>query len=134
MTVKTEKFQIGTKGNTDILDITEKVAEKVRNSGLINGIATVINPGSTAGITTIENEGRLLSDFKEILEKIVPTNAKYRHPGNAFAHIGSVLVGASFTVPFRDKRLILGTWQQIVLIDFDNHPRTREIIVQISGE
>jgi len=134
MTVKTEKFQIETKGNTDILDITEKVAEKVRNSSLINGMATVINPGSTAGITTIENEGRLLNDFKEILEKIVPTNASYRHPGNAFAHIRSALVGASFTVPFRDKRLILGTWQQIVFIDFDNRPRSREIVVQIVGE
>lgn len=134
MAVKSEVLRVDTKGNSDIVDITVEVSEIVRDSGLTDGIATVIILGSTAAITTIENESRLLADFKDTLEKAVPTHTHYRHPSNAFAHIRSALFGTSFSVPFADKALKLGTWQQIVLIDFDNRPRRREITVQMVGE
>jgi len=134
MAVKTERFTVETKGSTDIVDITMNVWHIVRDSDLSDGIATIIIPGSTAAITTIENESRLLADLKDILEKAVPTKAPYRHPANAFAHIRSALFGTSFNVPFINKTLRLGTWQQIVLIDFDNRPRSREITIQLVGE
>ena len=134
MAVKTERFTVETKGSTDIVDITMNVIHIVRDSGLSDGIATIIIPGSTAAITTIENEPRLLADFKDALEKAVPTKVPYRHPANAFSHIRSALIGTSFNVPFTNKILKLGTWQQIVLIDFDNCPRSREITVQLVGE
>jgi secondary thiamine-phosphate synthase enzyme len=134
MAVKAEVLTVDTKGNTDILDITAKVSEIVQDSDLTNGIATLIILGSTAAITTIENESRLLADFKDTMEKVIPTYTNYRHPSNAFAHIRSALFGTSFTVPFADKVLQLGIWQQIVLIDFDNRPRSREITIQMVGE
>jgi secondary thiamine-phosphate synthase enzyme len=134
MAVESEVLRVDTRGDTDILDITAEVSGIVRDSGLTNGIATLIILGSTAAITTIENEPRLLADFKDTLEKAVPTHTHYRHPSNAYAHIRSALFGTSFSVPFADKLLKLGTWQQIVLIDFDNRPRSREIIVQMVGE
>ena len=134
MAVKTESFKIETKGNDDILNITPQVAEIVRNSGLTNGIATLFLSGSTAGITTIEYEGRLLNDLKKTLERLVPREANYQHSINPFSHLKSALFGTSFTVPFRNKELQLGTWQQIIFIDFDTRPRTREILVQIIGE
>lgn len=134
MVVKTERLKIQTKGNNDVIDITREVAEKVRNSGISNGIVTVFLPGSTGGITTIENESGLIQDFKETIERLVPKGGSYRHSGNPFSHLRSALFGTSFSCPFNDKRLLLGTWQQIVFVDFDNHPRSREIIVQIVGE
>ena len=134
MAIRTESFRVETRGNTDILDITVNVSQKVRDSGLSDGIATISIPGSTAAITTIENEPRLLADLRDTLEKVVPTDAPYRHPANAFAHIRSALFGTSFSVPFVNKTPRLGSWQQIVLLDFDNRPRTREIGVQIIGE
>lgn len=108
MAVKTEMFRVETKGNPDILDMTANVSQKVCESGLTDGTATVTIPGSTAAITTIENESQLLADFKDTLEKAVPTRARYRHPANAFAHIRSALFGTSFTVPFSNKVLKLG--------------------------
>jgi secondary thiamine-phosphate synthase enzyme len=122
MAVKSEVLRVDTKGNNDILDITAKVSGIVQDSGLANGITTLIILGSTAAITTIENESQLLADFKDVLEKVVSTHTHYRHPVNAFAHIRSALFGTSFSVPFADRVLKLGTWQQIVLIDFDNRP------------
>ena len=132
--VITESFKIHTEGNTDIIDITDKVVEKVKNSKVSSGIVTVFIAGSTASITTIEYERNLLKDIKEIIEKLIPQDFSYRHPFNAFSHIRSSIFGTSLTIPFKDKRLILGTWQQIVLIDFDNRPRVREVILQIIGE
>lgn len=134
MAVKTERFEIKTKGNDDIINITDQVAEKVRNSGITNGVAIIFLSGSTVGITTIEYEGRLLSDLRETLEKLVPRNASYRHSGNPFSHLRSALFGTSLSIPFVNKELQLGTWQQIVLIDFDNRPRERKILIQIIGE
>lgn len=134
-----ETFNVRTKGNTDIIDVTENVASALKRSTIRSGIAAVFTAGSTAGITTIEYEDGAVSDLKEAIERIVPKNIHYNHDarwgdGNGFAHVRASLLSSSFTVPFKDKRLILGTWQQIILIDFDNRPRSREVLVQIIGE
>jgi secondary thiamine-phosphate synthase enzyme len=139
MSVVTKKIKLSSKGETDIIDITGRVSDCVQGSKVKNGIATVFVPGSTAGLTTIEYEPGLIKDTKEGFEVIAPRNGKYHHnlkwhDGNGFSHVRSALLGPSLTVPFTGKRLQLGTWQQIVLIDFDNRPRSREIIVQIIGE
>ena len=132
------KFNISTKGFNDIINITEKVSEIVKNSKVKGGICLVSCPGSTVGITTIENDPNLLEDFKEFLEKLVPSNRPYRHDKtwgekNAPSHIKSALIKPFLTIPIENGRLILGTWQQITLVDFDNRPREREIIVKIFG-
>jgi secondary thiamine-phosphate synthase enzyme len=139
MPVITKKFKIKTRGFTDILDMTPQVGKALDESGLKDGILTVFVPGSTAGITTIEYEPGLLKDLPEVLEKIAPADADYAHnltwgDGNGFSHIRSSLIKTSFTVPFVNSDMTLGTWQQIVLIDFDNRLRHREIVVQIIGE
>lgn len=139
MSVITKKFKIKTKGFTDILDITPQVEKALKESGLKDGILTVFVPGSTAGITTIEYEPGLLKDLPNILEKIIPSNVDYAHDmawgdGNGFSHIRSALIKTSFTAPFVNSQMTLGTWQQIVLMDFDNRSRNREIVVQIIGE
>lgn len=137
-TVETHSFTLKTKGNTSLTDITEQVQDKLTSSGFVEGNALVFVSGSTAGITTIEYEPGLLKDYPAFFEKIIPSNQRYSHDetwhdGNGHSHVRASLQGASFTVPFIHKKLLLGTWQQIVLIDFDNHPRQREIIVQLSG-
>ena len=139
MAVSTQKIHLETKGHTDIVDITGKVADALAESELHNGILIVFVPGSTGGVTTIEYEPGLLQDIPEALEKLAPTGIRYHHDdtwgdGNGYAHVRAALMGASFTVPFTDGRMILGTWQQIVLIDFDNRSRNRELIVQVIGE
>lgn len=137
-TVETHSFSIKTSGNTSIHDITKHVQEKITSSGFSEGSALVFVSGSTAGITTIEYEPGLLQDYPAFFERITPSNQRYFHDetwhdGNGHSHVRASLQGASFTVPFSAKRLLLGTWQQIVLIDFDTHPRTRNIIIQLSG-
>ena len=137
-TVETHSFTLKTKGNTSLTDITDQVRDKLTSSGFVEGNALVFVSGSTAGITTIEYEPGLLKDYPAFFEKIIPSNQRYSHDqtwhdGNGHSHVRASLQGASFTVPFVNKKLLLGTWQQIVLIDFDNHPRQREIIVQLSG-
>ncbi len=139
MSVKTFEFSVSTKGRTDIIDITAQVQKIVNESGISEGNALVFVPGSTAGITTIEYEPGLLKDYPEFLEKIIPSNIRYHHDdtwhdGNGHSHVRAALQGASFTVPFTNGSLLLGTWQQIILIDFDNRSRNRRIIVQINGE
>ncbi|GBD91628.1 hypothetical protein BMS3Abin04_02360 [bacterium BMS3Abin04] len=139
MKIKTLQFGIKTKGHNDILDITSEVQSLVIRSGIREGSALVFVPGSTAGITTIEFEPGLLKDYPEFMEKIVSSNISYEHDntwhdGNGYAHIRAALQGASFIVPFSNSNLLLGTWQQIILVDFDNKSRNRNIIVQISGE
>ena len=139
MVVKTTKISLQSKGFNDIIDITNSVAEAIKESMLSSGIATVFIPGSTGGITTIEYEPGLLKDILEMLEKIAPQNARYHHDqtwhdGNGFSHVRSALIKASLTIPFVDSALTLGTWQQIVFIDFDNRPRERTLICQIIGE
>lgn len=139
MAVKTYNFNVGTKGFTDIVDITSEVQKIVLESEIENGNALTFVPGATAGITTIEYEPGLLQDYPEFFEKLIPSNKKYHHDetwndGNGFSHIRASLQGSSFTVPFTQGQLLLGTWQQIILVDFDNRNRSRKIIVQVIGE
>jgi secondary thiamine-phosphate synthase enzyme len=139
MPVKTVSLRLQTKGETDLIDITQMVESSVKNSGISSGIVTVFVPGSTAGVTTIEYEIGALKDFQRAVERIVPKDIHYDHnarwgDGNGYSHIRAALLGASLTVPFSSSRLLLGTWQQIVLVDFDNRPRKRELTLQIMGE
>ena len=138
MKIVTETFNVETRGFNDIVDITNYVQESVRNSDLKEGNVLVFVPGATAGITTIEYEPGLLKDYPEFMEKIIPSNRDYHHDmtwhdGNGFSHLRATLQGASFQVPFKDARLLLGTWQQIILVDFDNRSRSRKVISQIMG-
>ena len=139
MEIVTDTIQISSHGNTDIIDLTPQVSDLLRDAGLKEGNLTVFVSGSTAGITTIEYEPGLLKDLPEAFEKIAPTGVVYHHDatwgdGNGFSHVRAALLGASLTVPFKDGRMLLGTWQQIVVIDFDNRPRNRNIVVQMTGE
>ena len=139
MTVATKDIALQSKGNCDIIDITSQVAKNVEESGVNSGIVTLFIVGSTAGITTIEYEPNLVSDFKNMWDRVIPRNIPYEHDktwgdGNGHSHVRASLLGASLIIPFVNKRLTLGTWQQIVLVDFDNRPRRREIIIQILGE
>ena len=134
MAVITQGLRIETNGDTDLIDITRDVAMGVSESGVSSGTVTVFIPGSTAGVTTIEYEGGAIKDFQEAIERIVPKNIGYHHDarwgdGNGFSHVRAALLGPSLTVPFENNRLLLGTWQQIVLIDFDNSQRDRSVIL-----
>ena len=137
--VVTKKISLQTKGECDIIDITPHVEQQVAEAGINNGAVTVFVAGSTAGISTIEFESGLLSDFQGMWERNIPKNIPYKHDrrwgdGNGYSHVRASLLGASLAVPFNDKRLTLGTWQQIVVVDFDNRPRSRQIILQIMGD
>ena len=138
--VKTKRIELKTRGNCDIVDITAQVHSGVLESGISSGTVTVFNVGSTAGVTTIEYEPGLVNyDINAALEKIAPTAGRYEHEktwhdDNGHAHVRASLLGPSLTVPIVDAELTLGTWQQIVLIDFDTRPRTRTVICQIIGE
>lgn len=139
MEIRTDSFVVNSKGNTDIIDITTNVQAKVDSSGLIEGNVLVFVGGSTAGITTIEYEPGLKKDYPDFFEKIIPSNISYKHDqtwhdGNGHSHVRASIQGASFTVPFTNGNLLLGTWQQIILVDFDNRSRKRNIIVQITGK
>lgn len=130
------RFTLSTKGFCDIIDITSNVQEAVKKSGVKEGFCLISSPGSTIGITTIENEPQLLKDFKEFLEKLIPSDKRYHHDsvwgeGNGFSHLRSALIKPFLTVPIENGKLVLGTWQQIVFIDFDNRPREREVFVKI---
>ena len=136
--VRTSSFEMQTAGFGDILDITRQVAKGVSGSGLSDGTATVFVPGSTAGITTIEYEPGAVEDLKKAIERQASANLHYAHDtrwgdGNGFSHVRAALMGASLTVPFIRSELQLGTWQQIVLCDFDNRARKREVLVQVMG-
>jgi secondary thiamine-phosphate synthase enzyme len=127
-----------TGGDTDIIDITPHVSRKVAESEFTDGQVLIFVPGSTAAVTTIEYESGVVSDFKEAIERLVPTGIHYRHDakwgdGNGYAHVRAALLGPSLTVPLIESRLALGTWQQIVLVDFDNEPRERKVLVSIAG-
>ena len=138
--VITEKLQIQTNGNYHIVDITGEVTAAIVRSGLTDGTVTVFNVGSTAGITTIEYEPGLVNhDIRAAYEKIAPQNARYEHEetwhdDNGHAHVCATMLGPSLTVPFCNQQMTLGTWQQIVLIDFDTRPRTRTVVCQLIGE
>ena len=131
-------LSLKTSGDTDVIDITSQVIRKVTESGIIEGQVLLFVPGSTASITTIEYESGVVQDLKEAVERLAPEGIFYRHDarwgdGNGYAHVRAALLGPSLTVPLIDGLLVLGTWQQIVLVDFDNRPRDRKILVHISG-
>jgi secondary thiamine-phosphate synthase enzyme len=139
LTISTFSFDIKTKGNSEIADITGQVQSILTKSGFTEGSALIFIGGATAGITTIEFEPGLQQDYPNFFEKIIPSDANYKHndtwhDGNGYSHVRASLQGASLTVPFANGILLLGTWQQIILIDFDNRSRNRKIIVQITGE
>jgi secondary thiamine-phosphate synthase enzyme len=139
MPVQSYTFQIKTRGFNDTHDITDKVQDFLESSNITNGVVTVFVPGSTAGITTIEFEPGVVEDLGRTIEKLVPQDGNYKHnlrwgDGNGFSHVRASLMGPSLSVPFSGKKLLLGTWQQIVLIDFDNRSRNREVVVQVVGD
>ena len=128
-----------TKGYTDILDLTDDIKRIVGRSGIQNGLVTVGVSSSTSAIATIEYEPGLISDLRKALEIIAPEKGAYAHDekwhdGNGFSHVRSSLIGTSKTIPITSKSLLLGTWQQVILIDFDNRPRSRKVFVQVFGE
>jgi secondary thiamine-phosphate synthase enzyme len=134
-----DTIAVKSRGDCDIIDVTARVADVVDSSGIVEGLAHVFVAGSTAGITTVEYESGLVSDLREVFERIAAKGADYAHDarwqdGNGHAHVRASLLGPSLTVPVGGGEMLLGTWQQVILIDFDNRPRTRELIVQVLGE
>jgi len=139
MKVINDSIQLSTSGFSDMKDLTGEVSDKLASLKLQSGQVTLFVPGSTGGLTTIEYESGLEKDFTELMERIVPSNKTYHHDarwgdGNGFSHVRASLIGPSLTVPFEDGKLMLGTWQQIVFIDFDNCSRSRTIVLQFIGE
>lgn len=136
---KSISIALSTRGNADMHDITEQISNAVAESGMKDGTATVFCPSSTSAVTTIEYEGGALSDLKRLFDEIVPAGRDYAHDarwhdGNGHSHVRAALLGPSLTVPFVDGRLTLGTWQQVIYVDFDNRPRRRELVIQLIGE
>ena len=132
-------FVIETTRRTDILDITTQVERAVSKSGISSGIVVVFTPGSTAGLTTMEFESGAISDLKDAIARIAPEGMAYAHDarwgdGNGFSHVRAALLGPSLSLPLREGALVTGTWQQIVLVDFDNRPRSRRVEIQIIGD
>ena len=139
MTVKTQIIEFNTRGNSDILDITPDVSQALGDVGLTLGTVTLFSPSATSALTTIEYESGCLSDIRRLFDEIVEPNRHYAHnarwgDGNGHSHIRAALLGPSLSVPFIDGRLTLGTWQQIIFIDFDNRARQRRLIAQFIGE
>lgn len=139
MTVKTDIIQFPTKGHADILDITNEVVLSVQESGMRNGVVTIFSPSATSSVTTIEYESGCLRDLRRLFDEIADPEREYDHnarwgDGNGHSHVRAALLGSSLSVPFVDSRLTLGTWQQIIFVDFDNRPRRRDLVLQIMGE
>lgn len=139
MKVENFKIRVKTKGFSDIHDLTDEAARKIVESRVQNGQATFFVTGSTAGLTTVEYEPGLVKDLQELFERLVPEKKDYHHEeawhdGNGFSHVRASLLKPSLTVPIADGKLTLGTWQQVVLIDFDNRSRSRDIVLQVIGE
>ncbi len=138
-TIETHTITLKSKGDCDIVNITNKVNDVIKENNFSEGSALLFVPGSTAGITSMEFEPGLLKDYPVFFDRIIPNTSNYHHDntwhdGNGHSHVRASLQGASFTVPFKDNSLILGTWQQIVFVDFDNRSRERKIIVQLTGK
>ncbi len=139
MSVKTLSLSISTRGSADVQDITRPLSKCISDSGLENGILTVFCPSSTSAVTTIEFEPGVVNDLKRLFDEIIPANRAYAHDaawgdGNGHSHVRAALLKASLTIPFVSGSLTLGTWQQVIFVDFDNRPRRRELVVQIIGE
>ena len=139
MAIQTLTIQLNTRGNADMVDITDQVTACINDADLKAGLVTIFCPSSTSALTTIEYESGALNDLKRLFDQIVPVGQVYQHnekwhDGNGHSHVRAALLGPSLTVPFANHRLTLGTWQQIIYIDFDTRPRRRELIVQLMGE
>jgi len=139
MRIVTTEERLETRGHTDILDVTDRAQAAVGKAGIANGQVLVFVPGSTAAVTTIEDEPGLRADLKAAVERLAPEGAEYQHDqrwgdGNGYAHVRAALLGPSLVIPVADGRLLLGTWQQIVFVDFDNRPRSRRLVIQVMGE
>ena len=139
MSVKTSSISLNTQGNAEVRDITDQVARSILQSGLKDGTATIFCPSSTSALTTIEYESGAVSDLRRLFDEIIPQNREYAHnerwrDGNGHSHVRAALLGPSLTIPFVDGQLTLGTWQQIIYVDFDNRPRQRKLILQLVGE
>jgi secondary thiamine-phosphate synthase enzyme len=139
MAIVTKNIQIKSRGEDDVIDITEPTLKAIKESNLKNGIVTVFVSGSTAAVTTIEYEPGLRNDFPKMLDRIIPRDIEYEHDktwndGNGHSHVRASLVGPSLTIPFKDGTLLLGTWQQVVLLEMDTRQRERQVILQIIGE
>lgn len=139
MDITTNTIQVSTRGNTDIHDITNDISAIVLESGMQEGQVTVFVPGATAGISVVEYEPGLLQDVPAMMEKIAPSDETYQHnqtwhDGNGHSHLRATLMKPSLTIPFVDQKLTLGTWQQVILLDFDTRPRERDIVVQLIGK
>jgi len=139
MAIQTLTIQLNTRGNADMVDITSQVTACIKDADLKAGLVTIFCPSSTSALTTIEYESGALNDLKRLFDQIVPAGQVYQHnekwhDGNGHSHVRAALLGPSLTVPFANHRLTLGTWQQIIYIDFDTRPRRRELIVQLMGE
>ena len=137
--VFTYQIEVQTNGFCDVHDITSQVNKAIEVSGINSGLVCVFVNGSTAGITTCEYESGLVQDLKDLFDKIVPRNKPYHHDkawgdGNGFSHIRASLLGPGITIPFSEGRILLGMWQQVILVDFDNRPRRRTVVVQVVGE
>lgn len=139
MAVISKSISLSTKGNADIHDITYQITNTISNSGLRDGMVTIFCPSSTSALTTIEYESGAVSDLRRLFDEIIPINREYAHnerwhDGNGHSHVRAALLGPSITIPFVDRQLTLGTWQQVIYVDFDNRPRQRKLIVQLVGE
>ena len=139
MSVITKVITVSSNGESDMIDITRQTDESIKASGLQDGIVTIFVSGSTASITTIEYELGLKKDFPKMLARIAPSEIEYEHDntwhdGNGHSHVPASLIGPSLTVPFKNKSLMLGTWQQIILLEMDTRPRERKVVLQIIGE
>jgi secondary thiamine-phosphate synthase enzyme len=135
--IYSNEILVQTTGRTDVIDLTPEVSTEISNSSVEDGVVTLFIPGSTAALTTIEFESGVINDLKKAIERIAPEDIYYEHnerwgDGNGYSHVRAALIGPSLQVPITSGRMTLGTWQQIVLLDFDNQPRNRRIIVQIS--
>jgi secondary thiamine-phosphate synthase enzyme len=139
MPVQNHQILIQSTAETDVIDVTGEVAHEVRQSNVRDGAVTLFIPGSTAGLTTIEFESGVINDLKKAIERMAPEDIYYEHnerwgDGNGYSHVRAAIFGPSLHIPIVDGKMTLGAWQQIVLLDFDNRPRKRRIVVQISGE
>ncbi|HSM55600.1 MAG TPA: secondary thiamine-phosphate synthase enzyme YjbQ [Candidatus Sulfomarinibacteraceae bacterium] len=139
MSVETRKIQFRTEGDADVVDITQQVADAVRDTGLESGTATIFSPSATSALTTIEFEPGAVSDLRRLFDEVADPQRHYAHnarwgDGNGHSHVRAALLGPSLTVPVVQRQLTLGTWQQIVFVDFDNRPRRRELVVQVIGD
>ena len=137
--IKTASIELRTQGNAQILEITREVGQAIQDSTLTSGIVTVFCPSATSGITTIEHESGVVKDFQRLFDEIAAENREYLHnlkwgDGNGHSHVRAALLGPSLTVPFVNQQMTLGTWQQIVYVDFDNRARQRSLVVQMIGE